>query len=288
MTYAALPKLKKNSVPTTIASPGITNSATTIPVTELSRFYDEDGVLITEGIVLGFDSSTETQPEEITITGASGTSGAGNLTGVTRAVNLDGTIGVGYAWPEGTNVAVMFSTGIYKKLRANLAAIYAVAAKIPKELTILQATVPDTNAATWGQGPELSNGVNYPWASFNHTALQRVQWVIPMPSDWDGTLSSVVLGWSSISAGSGTVKWMVKGYRVADGGTLNATLAAFGNAIDTYQGASLLHTTTEINGITVSGTGTLLLLEVYRDYANDTLADDARLVTLEFYGGRTL
>ena len=115
---ASTRKLKKNSVQTTIAAPGVTAVATTIPVTELSRFYDIDGVLITRGIVIGGDSANTILPEEITITGASGTSGAGDLTGVTRGVYADGTIGAGYAWPAGTNIGVTFSTGIYNQLLA--------------------------------------------------------------------------------------------------------------------------------------------------------------------------
>lgn len=108
-------KLKKNSIPTTLSG-DITAVATTIGVAECSRFYDKDGVLITRGIVIGGDNANSTLPEEITITGASATSGAGNLTGVTRGVNADGTIGAGYAWPSGTNISVTFSTGIYEGL----------------------------------------------------------------------------------------------------------------------------------------------------------------------------
>jgi hypothetical protein len=128
MTFAALAKLKKNSVPTTLSS-GITAVATTIPVTELSRFYDSDGVLITEGIVIGGDNANSILPEEITITGASGSSGAGNLTGVTRGVNSDGAIGAGYAWSAGTNIGVTFTTGIHNKIKANFEALRTAAAK---------------------------------------------------------------------------------------------------------------------------------------------------------------
>lgn len=118
MVFAALAKLKKNSVPTTLSA-GVTAVSTTIPVTELSRFYDADGTLILKGIVIGGDNANSIIPEEITITGASGTSGAGNLTGATRGVNADGTIGAGYAWPSGTNIAATFSTGIYNQIKDN-------------------------------------------------------------------------------------------------------------------------------------------------------------------------
>jgi hypothetical protein len=156
-----------------------------------------------------------------------------------------------------------------------------------KELSLLQGIIPDNNAAEAGQGPELANGVNYAWASFNHSATQRLQFVVPMPSDWDGTMTAI-FGWSSVGAGSGTVKWMLKGYRVGDNATLNATLAALTNATDTYLGASVMHVTAESSSFTPSGTGNLLLLEVYRDYANDTLPDAARFISLRLKYGRTV
>jgi len=112
-----LPMPKKNSVKTTIAAPGIDASTGTIPVAELSVFYDKNGNLITEGIEIGFLNSNQSIPEEITITGASGTSGPGNLTGATRGVNADGSIGAGHAWDTGTEIAVMFTTGTYLHIR---------------------------------------------------------------------------------------------------------------------------------------------------------------------------
>jgi hypothetical protein len=120
MAWIDIPNLKKNSVHTTIASPGIDADDTTIPVAELSKFHDHDGNLIKSGIVIGYLNSDDTITEEITITGASGTSGAGSLTGATRGVNADGSIGAGHAWTEGTEVAVMVSLGTYNILKNNL------------------------------------------------------------------------------------------------------------------------------------------------------------------------
>lgn len=70
--------------------------------------------------------------------------------------------------------------------------------------------------------------------------------------------------------------------------TLNATLAALGNVTDTYQGASVHHVTSEISAFSISGSGNLVLLEAYRDYANDTLADAARLISIRLKYGRTV
>jgi len=121
MTYAALAKLKKNSVSTTLDG-GIASGAPTIAVTQCSVFYDEDAVLITKGILIGYNSGTETDSEEITITGCSAASGSGNLTGVTRGVKANGSNGAAKAWDTGTRIAVMFSTGIYDQICDNIAA----------------------------------------------------------------------------------------------------------------------------------------------------------------------
>jgi len=288
MAYAALFKLKKNSVSTTITSSLLVGTVT-IPVADTSVFYDEDGTLITKGIVIGYNVETETQTEEITITGASTTSGAGNLTGVTRAVNADGAVnGIAYAWPSGSRIAVKLSTGIWEQLIANIAAIYAALIYGYHNLTVLQATVPDTNAATVGQGPELGNGVNYAWASFSHSAAARLQWVIPMPAGWNGGTITAIIGWTCTGTAGGTVKWTLKGYRITDGATLNATLGTLGSVTDTFISANYLHVTSETSALTISGSGNLVILELIRDYANDTDTDAAQFINLRIKYGRTV
>jgi hypothetical protein len=287
MAYLALAKLKKNSVSTTITSDLLVGT-TTIPVADTSIFSDADGTLITKGIMIGFNVETETIAEEITITGRSTTSGAGNLTGVTREVKKDGTIGAAYAWPSGSRIAVKLTTGIWDQTRDNIAALYAALIYGYINLTILQATVPDNNAATLGQGPDLGNGVTYAWASFSHSAAARLQWVIPMPADWDGSTITAIIGWTCTGTAGGTVKWTLKGYRVGDNATLNATLGTLGSITDTFLAANYLHVSAESSALTIGGTGNLLLLELIRDYANDTDTDAANLVSLRIKYGRTV
>jgi hypothetical protein len=111
--------------------------------------------------VIGYDNPNDTYAEEISITGASGTSGAGNLTGATRGVNADGSIGAARAWDSATNIAVMFSTGIYEQIRANDIAINANT----RELLTANRTyyVATTGNDTTGDG---SSG--NPWATIQH------------------------------------------------------------------------------------------------------------------------
>jgi hypothetical protein len=119
MTFAPLAKKKKNSMPATLTA-DITADAIEIPVSHAEYFHDVDGVLITSGITIGFDNAIRSLAEGITITGISATSGVANLTGVTRGVDADGTIGIGYAWPSGTSIAVMgMTTGDWNKIVGN-------------------------------------------------------------------------------------------------------------------------------------------------------------------------
>jgi len=119
MAFVTVERFKKNSPSTTIAAPGISNSDTTIPVAELSVFYDATG-LIKEGIVISRNNATETATEEIKITGASGTSGAGNLTGATRGVSAHGTNGAAAAWTAGTLISCQISSTLMNRIKDDL------------------------------------------------------------------------------------------------------------------------------------------------------------------------
>lgn len=122
MAYVALAKIKKNSPPALLTS-GIDDSTGTIPVDHLEYFHDADTTLIVSGITIWDPADPDpTHREEVTITGAAATSGAGNLTGGTRGVNADGTNGAARAFSAGAKIAVHFSTGTYNTIKDNFAA----------------------------------------------------------------------------------------------------------------------------------------------------------------------
>jgi len=120
MTYVALPNPKKNGLSTTISG-NILIDAVTIPVTECAVFYDDAAALILEGIVISRNNAVESATEEIKITGCSAASGAGNLTGVTRAVSADGSNGAASAWEAGTLISVGFTSTLMKRIGDDLA-----------------------------------------------------------------------------------------------------------------------------------------------------------------------
>jgi len=286
MTYSALPKGKRNSLSTNTTAI-VAIGATIVPVADTAVFH-RGGVLITKGISARFMNETEIYTEELTITAASTTSGPGNLTGVTKGFGAEGTNGADREWPSGTEIAVKYTTGIHDMVVDNIAALYEALIFGYLNLTILQAIVPDNNAATVGQGPELGNGVNYAWAEFSHSAAARLQWIVPMPADWNGGTLTAIIGWTCTGTAGGTVKWTLKGYRVGDNATLNATLGTLGSVTDTFLAANYLHVSAESSALTVGGSGNLLLLELIRDYANDTDTDAARFVSLRIKYGRTV
>jgi hypothetical protein len=152
MAYVALPNPKKNSLSTTVAAPGINDTDATIPVSELSVFYDDASNLILEGIVISRNNATESATEEIKITGASGTSGAGNLTGATRGVSAHGTNGAAASWIAGTLISVQFTSTIMQRIKDNFAAHESDKAPLASPTFTGTATIPtlDTGVAAAG------------------------------------------------------------------------------------------------------------------------------------------
>jgi hypothetical protein len=286
MVYAALAKIKKNSPYATLTS-GINDVATTIPVSELAYFHDIDVTLIVKGILIWDPAGDPEDAEEITITAASGTSGAGNLTGATRGVNADGTIGAAKSWVTGNRIAVMFTTGTYNQIKDNIAALHTSAEIGVLSLPILKAIIPTNNPATWDQ-IELSNGVNIPYASLNHSSLQRIIWKESLPDEWDGGNLTFDVRYTSNSTNAGTAKFVLKGKWFADGANLNVAMASLETITDTYQGQYKHHRTAESSAFAPSGSGNDLELELTRDYGTDTLDDPVWVTEINIYYGKTV
>lgn len=301
MAFVAPSMPKKNSVRTTLSS-SITNSDTTIPVTELSKFYDKDGVLITKGIMIGFLNNTDTLPEEITITGASGTSGSGNLTGATRGVNVDGSIGAAAAWDSGTEIAVMFTTGVYNTIKDDLNDLNAN--KAPKQmydykdLMIQGCSVPNTNPATVDVEETSSNKNLLPYGQFTAAGenSEHLMWITPFPDDWnsaDADLGKTQFKfyWRPVS-GTDDVKWQVAGKLLPDGDPLDVALATIGAVEDTVQNTTDMHVTSFTTAAVVSsagGGGNTALFSVTRQApAGTDCAGDIRLYRVEVKFIRTL
>jgi len=97
--------------PYTLLSAGITDSATTIPVYELGVFPTAPNIA-----TIGTGPDAET----ILYTGKSSSSGAGNLTGVTREWNKTGSYGAKKAWLAGTVISRRFTEYDHATFKANI------------------------------------------------------------------------------------------------------------------------------------------------------------------------
>jgi len=293
MAYTALDRFKKNSPATTIAAPGISDSDATIPVAELSVFHDATG-LITEGIVISRNNATETATEEIKITGASATSGAGNLTGATRGVSAHGTNGAAAAWIAGTLISCQISSTAMNRIKDNFAALDS---PIHQILWLPQQMNFDVPPSMGGTGAtityeKLSNGIVQGYMEFTHDTTQYVFCEGVMPEDWDGATVDVTayLRWKTASATGNDVVWKIYGIRYTSAATRDITPLLLATITQTAGGAEVQNETPETTLSDMSGTGRNFVLMITRDYGagGDTLDAAAGLLSVEIYPTRTL
>jgi hypothetical protein len=166
MTYEALGYLKKNSPPATLTASmeSTDNSAT---VDHLEYFHNSTGGLITKGIVIGPGDATKIKPEEITITAASTTSGPGDLTGITRGVHADGTIGVASSWDSGTEIAVNYTYGRDKQIADNFVEHATLITARATKTTAAMSVYVDSAATGTGDGTSWTDAFTTIQAAIN-------------------------------------------------------------------------------------------------------------------------
>lgn len=294
MAFVALPNPKKNSVSTTIAAPGINDSDATIPVTELSVFYDDTSALITEGIVIARNDATETKTEEIKITGASGTSGAGNLTGATRGVSADGVNGAANSWPAGTLISVQFTSTIMQRIKDNFDALDSPIHQMQWAPQQMNFDVPPSMGGTGATitYEKLGNGIVQAYMEFTHDTTQYVFCEGIMPEDWDSAAVDVTayLRWKTASATRNDVVWKIYGIRYTSAATRDITPLLLATITQTAGGAEVQNETPETTLADMGGTGRNFVLMITRDYGagGDTLDAAAGLLSVEIYPTRTL
>jgi len=306
MAYVELPEPKKNSLSTTIAAPGINDSDVTIPVAELSVFYDDSAALILEGITIARNDATESATEEIKITGASGTSGAGNLTGATRAVSADGTNGAAAAWVAGTIISVQFTSTVLKRIKDNLAdhetnkapiasptftgnvtipaGTHSLTVKDFIKLQVLGAMIPTTNYVNPLRAETTTNKVNYVYGDYTQAGdgVNRLQWEEILKEDWksDGNLTIKFFWLVAAGTAGHTVKWEIFGKQLTDDDPMDTALVSIGTAEDAITAAGDVQVTTTTTPAAISGTaGDIAIFEIQRIASSGTeTTENARLL----------
>ena len=208
----------------------------------------------------------------------------GNVfTGVTRA--FDGTICK--AWLAGVVVGRNFTHYDYDTLMTNVTTLYSPHASI--WLMPGGAFLPTVEPAGWEQG-ETALGNCYQYGDYSNTAINRMQWTIPVPLGFtSGINMTAIFYWTAVTAETGNVKWDLSAYRPADGESLNiAPVNICTSGVDTFQASNLMHITDETAAFSiVTGTGRFIIFEVTRDYTTDTLGANARLLAVEVKYVRT-
>ena len=136
---------------------------------------------------------------------------------------------------------------------------------------------------------ELSNGPELKCLDFDTGSDEHAQFTVAFPKSWNLGTVTFRAYWCSSATDTDGVSWGLQACGMNDNETTNL---AFGTAVvvdDANQGAANeLLVTDESSAITINGTPAdedLTFFQVFRDTddANDTAAEDARLLGIKLY-----
>lgn len=127
---------------------------------------------------------------------------------------------------------------------------------------------------------QAASFVNLGVLAFDQTTQEYAQYQTVVPRKWNNGTITVVPHWTA-QAGSGTVRWSVNGGVYRNDDALTTALGTAQTSDDTLIATNDLHIGPATSAITLAGTGqdgNLLVIQVSRDPANDTLTADALLI----------
>ena len=164
MTYEALGYLKKNSPPAKLTA-SAESTDVEFSVDHPEYFFNSTGGVITKGIVIDPGNVDPLKPEEITITSAS--TSTSKISGATRGVHADGSIGIASSWDSGTEIAVNYSYGRDKQIADNFEAhATLITARATKTIATTSVYV-DSAATGAGTGVDWTNAFTTIQAAIN-------------------------------------------------------------------------------------------------------------------------
>lgn len=143
-----------------------------------------------------------------------------------------------------------------------------------------------TAGAAAGTTETATNKVMISSLDFDTTTQEHAQFSFPAPKQIDESATITFIAHWTAASGSGTVAWGVQLLGRSDDDALDTAFGTGVTVSDTLITALDLHRTSESGAITVGGTfaeGDMLIGQVYRDVANDTLGVDAKLIAIELY-----
>lgn len=124
---------------------------------------------------------------------------------------------------------------------------------------------------------------------FDASADEHAQFQITMPKSWDEGTVTYQVWWTSAATDTDGVTWALQGVACSDGDTADV---AYGTAVtvdDANQStAKDVYVTAESGAVTIAGTpaaGDICFFRLFRDVsdANDTAAEDARLIAIKLF-----
>jgi hypothetical protein len=143
-------------------------------------------------------------------------------------------------------------------------------------LMVGSAMYPTTNPpSNFNQVETTTNKNNYIYANFTAASSNNTQWIVDMPSDWNGGNIVGNFLWTT-SAGTGTANFTLSGYRFADNINLDTALPLVGYSVDTVQTVGYMHVSPDTSAAAVTGTGNTIIFKVGR--GADSLTYPAQLM----------
>jgi hypothetical protein len=140
-----------------------------------------------------------------------------------------------------------------------------------------------TNGPGVNASETSTNKSNYETLDFDTTTQEYAQFWLVMPSNYGGGTVTARFFWTADS-GSGTVQFQLAGRALSDDDSIDTARGTAVGVSDTLIAAGDLHRTAATGAITIAGSpaaGGMVLFEVSRDVASDTLGVDARLLGVE-------
>ena len=137
---------------------------------------------------------------------------------------------------------------------------------------------------------KMGNGIVNAYLEYRNSNTQYAFFEGVFTKDWDGANLTAIIRWYTTSGTGNNVQWKLYGARYTDGSTRDMTLSTLLATItQTNQGALAQNVTTETSTFTLTGTGRNFVLMLTRTSGGaDTLAANARFLSMELYDTRTL
>jgi hypothetical protein len=189
--------------------------------------------------------------------------------GVTRAANFD----------------TFATTSSAANLNTLVGVTHIVAGKqaIPIPASAMIANT--TNGAASGTTESATNKVMLRTLDFDTTTQEGAQFHIAMPKSWNEGTVTFQPCWTAAS-GSGTVVWELRAVALSDDDAIDTAFGTGQTSSDTLITALDVHWGPESSAITIAGTpatSDLVVFQIRRNVADDTLGVDAKLIAVRLF-----